>query len=180
MLKTRLPLRAYLPLLLLAAFILLSRNTNVPIEKKPEKEIAGVNEQAKVIKVVDGDTVTVLINDKKETVRVIGINTPETVDPRRKVECFGIEASSKAAELISDKTIELEKDESQSNRDKYNRLLRYVWIDGKDFGKQMISEGFAYEYTYDSPYKYQAEYKKAQTDAQNKQVGLWAQGACSL
>lgn len=135
---------------------------------------------ATIVKVVDGDTIQVNINGTRETVRIIGINTPETVDPRRPVECFGKEASDKAKTLLPvGKTIELEEDLSQDTRDRYNRLLRYVFIDGNDYGKQMISEGFAYEYTYEIPYRYQQDYKAAQQQAQENKRGLWADKACS-
>jgi micrococcal nuclease len=132
-----------------------------------------------VIKVVDGDTVAVNIADKSETIRIIGINTPETVDPRKPVECFGQEASAKAHELLDGKSVILEADATQGERDKYGRLLRYVFLpDGSDFGKTMISEGYAYEYTYSTPYKYQEAYKAAQGEAQTAKRGLWADGVC--
>lgn len=134
---------------------------------------------ATVISVVDGDTVKVDIAGVRETLRIIGINTPETVDPRKPVECFGKEASAKAKELLSNQTIELEADATQGERDKYGRLLRYVFLpNGSDFGKTMISSGLAYEYTYSKPYKYQQEYKAAQADAETSERGLWANGAC--
>jgi hypothetical protein len=78
--------------------------------------------------------------------------------------------------------VELEKDPSQAERDKYNRLLRYVFVnDGElDYGKFMISLGYAYEYTYDTPYKYQIMYKQAQTEAEQAKKGLWADDACII
>lgn len=134
----------------------------------------------KIIKVVDGDTVTVEINGVRETIRIIGINTPETVDPRKPVECFGQEASSRAHALLDNQTVTLEADSTQGERDKYDRLLRYVFLpNGSDFGKQMIFEGYAYEYTYSTPYKYQQDYKTSQSDAENAKRGLWADAACS-
>lgn len=133
-----------------------------------------------VIKVVDGDTISVDIDGTKETIRLIGINTPETVDPRKPVECFGIEASNKAKELLTGKKIVLENDPTQGERDKYDRLLRYVWLeDGTFFNKIMINDGYAYEYTYDTPYKYQAEFEQAEIEARLAKRGLWAGNACS-
>lgn len=132
-----------------------------------------------VTKVIDGDTIDVFLNGKTEKVRVIGINTPETVDPRKPVECFGRQASDKAKSLLLNQTVRVEFDPTQSNRDKYNRLLRYVFINNQtDFGLQMIKEGYAYEYTYDAPYKFQAKYKQAQKEAENSRVGLWENGFC--
>jgi len=135
---------------------------------------------AKVLRVIDGDTIEVSIDSKTEKVRVIGIDTPETVDPRKLVECFGIEASNKATELLKvGSEVYSESDPSQDNRDKYSRLLRYIWInENLDFGKFMIEEGYAYEYTYEIPYKYQASYKKAQKEAEADKKGLWADDVC--
>ncbi len=143
------------------------------------EQTAVSSESAKVIRVVDGDTIRVSLNNQEKTIRLIGINTPETVDPRKEVECFGKEASDKAKELLSGQDIYLESDESQGNTDKYDRLLRYVWLmDGRSFNKLMISQGYAYEYTYDLPYKYQDEFKRAQALAQESKVGLWADTTC--
>lgn len=137
---------------------------------------------AKVIRVVDGDTTEVSLNGKKETVRLIGIDAPETVDLRESVQCFGKEASNKAKELLYGKTITLESDLTQGNRDKYQRLLRYAILeDGTNFSKLMISEGFAHEYTYQSnPYKYQLEFIQAEKNARENKKGLWADGVCGV
>lgn len=136
-------------------------------------------QEAKVNSVIDGDTIQVVIDSKKETLRLIGIDTPETVDPRKPVQCFGKEASAKAKSLLSGKSIRLESDPTQGERDKYQRLLRYVFLeDGTNFNKLMISEGYAHEYTYNTPYKYQAEFKQAQREAEANKVGLWADNAC--
>lgn len=129
-----------------------------------------------VVSVVDGDTVKVNINGKIETIRTIGLNTPETVDPGTPVEYFGKESSDKAKELLLGKNIILEADPSQGDRDKYGRLLRYIFLsDGRDFGKIMIAEGYAYEYTYDTAYKYQTSYKETQALAKIQQKGLWSE-----
>ncbi|OGZ80578.1 MAG: hypothetical protein A2360_02830, partial [Candidatus Staskawiczbacteria bacterium RIFOXYB1_FULL_32_11] len=127
-----------------------------------------------VVKVIDGDTISVNIDGRVETLRLIGINTPETVDPRKPVECFGKEASDKAKELLTGKKVYLEADNTQGERDKYSRLLRYVWLeDGTFFNKKMISDGYAYEYTYDTIYKYQTEFKQAEIEARTTKKGLW-------
>jgi len=127
-----------------------------------------------VVKVVDGDTIDVSLDGKTERIRLIGINTPETVDPRKPVECFGKEASDKAKALLSGKKVYLEADKISGERDKYNRLLRFVFLeDGTSFNLLMIKMGYAYEYTYDVPYKYQAEFKEAQKEAMAAKVGLW-------
>ncbi|PIU03405.1 hypothetical protein COT44_03100 [Candidatus Shapirobacteria bacterium CG08_land_8_20_14_0_20_39_18] len=137
-------------------------------------------QEARVTRVIDGDTIDVLFNGKTERIRFIGINTPETVDPRKPVECFGKEAYRVTNENLMGQMVLLESDSSQTNRDKYNRLLRYVWKDNGtvDFGKVLIATGYAYEYTYDVPYKYQKEYKQAQKEAEEGKKGLWADDAC--
>lgn len=136
--------------------------------------------RASIVKVVDGDTVDVSFNGQTSRVRLIGINTPETVDPRRPVECFGKEASAKAKEILAGQTVSLENDPSQQDRDQYDRLLRYIWLpDGRLFNLEMIAQGYAYEYTYDLPYKYQAIFKQAQRAAENGQIGLWSPQTCS-
>ncbi|KKQ46844.1 MAG: Micrococcal nuclease [Candidatus Woesebacteria bacterium GW2011_GWC1_38_13] len=137
---------------------------------------------AKVSRVIDGDTIEVSIDSKTEKVRIIGIDSPETVDPRNSVECFGILSSNKAREALKiGGDIYLESDPSQDNKDKYSRLLRYVWINEKtDFGRYMIEEGYAYEYTYEKPYKYQSIYKQSQKDAEVGKKGLWADGVCVI
>lgn len=136
--------------------------------------------EAKVDRVVDGDTIQVILGGGKQKVRLIGINTPETVDPRRPVQCFGKEASNHAKEVLTGKTVYLESDPTQDNTDKYKRLLRYVWLDAEtNFNKQMIVDGYAYEYTYNIPYKYQLEFKSAQKEAENARRGLWSSTACA-
>lgn len=153
------------------------------ISDSPTVSILSDKQPAEVLKVIDGDTIAVSINGQKQTIRIIGINTPETVDPRKTVECFGAEASNKAKEYFKDMEYKvwLREDSTQGDKDKYKRLLRYVFTDdgSQDYGLQMIRDGYAYEYTYSTPYKYQEEYKKAQADAQIKKLGLWADNICS-
>src|SRR3712207_834205 len=90
-----------------------------------------------VVKVVDGDTLDVKNKEGiTERLRLIGINTPETVDPRKPVECFGKEASNRAKTLLHGGTVTLEFDPTQDTRDKYGRLLAYVILpDGTNYNK---------------------------------------------
>lgn len=134
----------------------------------------------KVIGVTDGDTITVDINGVNEPIRFIGIDTPETVDPRKPVQCFGKEASNKLKELLEGKQVILEPDSSQGERDKYDRLLRYVFLeDGTNINELMIREGFAHEYTYNLPYKFQETFKKAESEARETKKGLWGKDTCN-
>lgn len=141
--------------------------------------IAAGAEVFDVESVVDGDTIKVSMNGKVETLRLIGIDTPETKDPRKPVQCFGAEASRKATELLAGQKVRLEADASQGERDKYGRLLRYVWrTDGLFFNDWMIRNGYAFEYTYNTPYQYQAIFKEAQRYASDKNLGLWSPSTC--
>jgi len=147
-----------------------------------------------ITKVVDGDTIVVNMNGKNETIRLIGLDTPETVDPQSSlrsrsyyggvgqapVQCFGEEASKKAKEVLDGKSVRIEMDASQGERDKYGRLLAYVFLeDGTLFNQLMIAQGFGHEYTYNLPYKYQEEFKEAEKLAREEKKGLWAPEACA-
>ena len=132
-----------------------------------------------VVRVVDGDTLVVMENGEEVTVRIIGINTPETVDPRRPVECFGEEASRAAKAMLTGEGVTLISDSTQGAVDKYGRALRYVALmDGTDVGLALISSGYAYEYTYDVPYARQSVYQAAEDVARTGGVGLWGEGGC--
>src|SRR3989339_1183298 len=133
------------------------------------------SELVKVVRVVDGDTINVEINGKVEPVRYIGIDTPETVDPRKPVQCFGVEASKKNKELVEGKLVRLEKD--ITDLDKYKRLLRYVWLDDILINLELVKQGFAYSYSYPPDIKYQEQFVKAQQEAREAKRGLW--NACS-
>jgi len=156
--------------------------TQEPVTESGEKKISPTDIPVifyEVTKVIDGDTIDVLIDGKKENIRLIGIDSPEAVDPRKPVECFAKESSNKAKEILTGKRVFLEADPSQGERDKYNRLLRYVFLeDGVNFNKLMVEEGYAHEYTYDLPYKYQDEFIEAEKKAKQEKLGLWADDAC--
>ncbi|OHA19554.1 MAG: hypothetical protein A3C08_02625 [Candidatus Taylorbacteria bacterium RIFCSPHIGHO2_02_FULL_47_18] len=135
----------------------------------------GGEEKVRVVRVVDGDTINVEINSKVEPVRYIGIDTPETVDPRKPVQCFGIEASKKNKELVEGKMVRLEKD--ITDRDKYNRLLRYVWLGDILINKALVEQGFATSYSYPPDVKYQDLFVAAEKKAREDKLGLWT--ACA-
>ncbi len=131
-------------------------------------------EYFEVTRIIDGDTIE--INSRSETIkiRLIGVNTPETVDPRRKVECFGKEASAYTKEILQNRKISIKYDKTQSKTDKYGRLLAYVFRDdGLFVNKEIITNGYGYEYTYIIPYEYQNDFKEAEVYAKQNQLGLW-------
>jgi micrococcal nuclease len=135
---------------------------------------------ATVVEVIDGDTVDVRLDGQVVRLRLIGIDTPEVVDPRQPVQCFGREASAKAHALLDGQTVALEADPTQDDRDRYGRLLRYVWLpDGRPFNLEMIAQGYAFEYTYDLPYKYQAQFQQAERVAREQGRGLWSPATCN-
>lgn len=128
----------------------------------------------KVIKVVDGDTFYIQVDNKKLKIRMLGIDTPETKDPRKIVQCFGKEASDKTKGLILNKYVKLENDITQAEYDKYNRFLAYVYLDDNSLlNSKLIKEGYAHEYTYKVPYLKQAEFKNLEKEAREGKRGLW-------
>lgn len=148
----------------------LSKGETTPTQTlKPHQE----REKVKVKKAVDGDTIQL---ESGQTVRYIGINTPETKDKRKGVECFGKEAFEKNKELVEGKEIRLEKD--VSDKDKYGRLLRYVYVDDIFVNDYLVREGYAYAVTYPPDVKYQTQLKEAQDEARENNRGLWKE--CKL
>lgn len=126
-----------------------------------------------VSRVVDGDTIVVKFADsREEKVRLIGINTPETKHPSKSVEYFGKEASEYTKKHLENKTIELTYD--QVKRDRFGRLLAFVWIDGVMFNQKIILDGYAYSYLkYPFNTKYMNSFRDAQRYAFIKNCGLW-------
>jgi len=137
----------------------------------------------RVARVVDGDTVKVRTPAGDETVRLIGIDTPETKAPGRPVECFGPEASARAEELMPPGTaVVLELDPTQDTRDRYGRLLAYVHVDdgsasGPDsVNRELVQSGHAEVYVFRTPFRYAAEFSRAERAARDSGRGLW--GRC--
>jgi micrococcal nuclease len=143
--------------------------------------VASQSAMYRVTKVVDGDTVNVSINGETIPVRLLGIDTPEVVDSRKIVQCFGKEASEETKKLLINKSVRLEADQTQGDTDQYHRLLRYVFLlDGTLVNDHLIRNGFAFEYTYHSiPYTYQNQFKQAEHDARMNKRGLWADNTCA-
>jgi len=148
----------------------------VGVTAEPIKEAESNTSYYLVTNVVDGDTIDVNINGEIKRIRLIGIDAPEVSEN----ECYNNESFEKAKELLLNKKVSLEADSSQEDKDIYNRLLRYVFLeDGANFNLYMIKDGYALEYTYDKAYKYQNEFKTAQDSAKAGNKGLWNTSACS-
>lgn len=131
------------------------------------------SEQVLVTKVIDGDTVEL---ENGSIVRLLGIDTPETKDPRKPVQCFGKEASAETKDLIEGKFVILEKDISET--DKYDRLLRYIFLPLENnkllfINDYLIREGFARVLTYPPDVKYTEQFLQVQIEAKENRRGLW-------
>lgn len=133
-----------------------------------------------VTKVIDEDTIDINLNGVNTRLRLIGIDAPKSVDHQQPVECLSKEATNFTKQTLEGKLVYLEADNSQGDKDKYNLLLRYVFLeDNTHINKLLIEDGYAHEYTHDLPYKYQKEFKQAQKVAQENKRGLWAYNTCA-
>jgi micrococcal nuclease len=142
-----------------------------------------VQTNATVVRVVDGDTFVATLDAEpgEFRIRMLGVNTPETVDPRRPVECFGKQASTHLKELIEGQRVRLESDPQADERDRYSRLLRNVVLeDGTDVNAALVRDGYAYAYlSYPLNAERKQELKKLQEIARASESGVWSPEVCS-
>lgn len=123
---------------------------------------------------VDGDTIVVDMNGKAETIRFIGVDTPETHKPNTPVQCYGPAAAAFTKNTIGHQTVRLALDPESTNRDRYDRLLRYVYLpDGTLLNKKLIEEGYGFYYPY-FPFTKSSEFAAAERQAMGANRGLWA------
>jgi micrococcal nuclease len=128
---------------------------------------------AKITKVIDGDTMDVSIDGKEDKIRLLLVDTPETHDPDKPVQQFGPEATKFATDTLEGKDVKLEKD--VSDRDKYGRLLVYLWLGDKMFNEMLLEKGFArVAYVYPPNTKYVNEFRKIQEKPQQSGIGIWS------
>jgi micrococcal nuclease len=139
------------------------------VEKEREEEVFRVKN------VIDGDTIKL---ENGDVIRYIGINTPETKHPSKPQECFGQEASKKNEELVEGKEVTLVKDVSETDR--YNRLLRYVYVEDIFVNDYLVKQGFANASSYPPDVKYQDQFRESEQDARENKRGLWADDACAV
>jgi micrococcal nuclease len=128
-----------------------------------------------VVRIVDGDTVVVDVDGAEEKIRLIGIDTPESVDPRRPVECFGKEATAHITDLIPEGTpLRVERDVEA--RDRYDRLLAYLYRADDDLfvNEQMIADGYANVATYPPNVTHVDRFLEAERSARADDRGLWS------
>ena len=129
---------------------------------------------AQVVEIIDGDTIRVSMSGVIDTVRILGIDTPEKYTTRTgHKECYGEEASQYAISVLTGKTIELESDSHQKWRDIYDRKLSHVWIDGELYWENAIELGYAFRYTAKST-KYQKTFINAEKVAKQSKLGVWS------
>lgn len=126
-----------------------------------------------IVSFSDGDTIVVDMQGKDEIVRFIGIDTPETHKPDSPVECYGHEASSYTKDRIGKNRVRLVADTLTTNRDRYDRLLRYVYLqDGTLLNQELLSKGYAFAYAF--PFAKSNDFAKSMQTAQQSKQGLWA------
>jgi micrococcal nuclease len=128
--------------------------------------------KAKVTRVVDGDTLEIDLNGKKETVRLVLVDTPETKHPTKPVQPFGKEASEFTKSSLEGKDITLEKDVTE--RDRYGRLLMYVYLGDKMFNETLLEQGLARVAVYQPDVKYIDKFRALQKKAQESGIGIWS------
>jgi micrococcal nuclease len=159
---------------------------NVPPTPALTAPVGDVSDGVTVTRVIDGDTIEIAGGDPstsaqgspstsaqgRERVRYIGINTPETVDPRKPVQCFGVEASARNKELVGGKVVRLVRD--VSDRDRYGRLLRYVWAGDTFVNLALVREGYAAADTYPPDVAHAEEFRQAEAEARAAGRGLWS------
>lgn len=126
----------------------------------------------RIVSFADGDTIVIDMQGAEEIVRFIGVDTPETHKPNSPVECFGPEASAYTKARIGNDRVKLVADTLTTNRDRYNRLLRYVYLqDGTLLNQELVSKGYAFAYAF--PFAKSSDFAKTMKTAQTTKQGLW-------
>ncbi|MDA0169140.1 thermonuclease family protein [Solirubrobacter taibaiensis] len=133
--------------------------------------------RGRVVTVIDGDTIKVEVDGRADTVRLVGIDTPESRRPETPVECGSKKAATALRHLVLDRDVVLLSDPTQDAVDKYGRALAYVEVDGRDAGEAMVASGWAKAYVYGGvEFSRVAAYRAAQAAAANRRAGV--HGSC--
>ena len=144
----------------------------VAVVQLTESGAAPRTHAAYVVRVIDGDTIEVHLERGTATVRLMGIDTPETTHPTRPVEYYGLEAAALTETALSGKTVTLTPDVTGDREDQYGRLLRYVTVQGVDVNAALVREGYARAVPGFS-YSRRAEFIALEDAARSRGVGLW-------
>ncbi|MCY7962712.1 thermonuclease family protein [Bacillus inaquosorum] len=137
---------------------------------KKHKKLADVT----LDRAVDGDTIKVIYNGKKDTVRYLLVDTPETKKPNSCVQPYGEDASKRNKELVNSGELQLEFDKGD-RRDKYGRLLAYVYVDGKSVQETLLKEGLArVAYVYEPNTKYIDQFRLDEQEAKSEKRSIWS------
>ena len=135
----------------------------------------GDSPPVRVVAVLDGDTLDVAWAGRRERVRLLGVDTPETVDPDRPVGCYGPEAAAFTHQRLQGRTIRLQFD--RERRDRFGRLLAYVDVDGHRFNDELLAGGYARLLVIPPNGKYARAMLDQELEARSAGRGLW--GACT-
>jgi micrococcal nuclease len=156
---------------------------HAPAASDPASAASGLSEAGRtpghaavVTRTVDGDTIYVRYRGREIDVRLIGVDTPETVDPTQPVGCYGPQASHFTERTLTGEPIRLEFDVER--HDRYGRVLAYVWLRGRLFNQRLAAQGYAVVSTYPPNVRYESRFEAAQAIAMRDDRGLW--GACPV
>jgi micrococcal nuclease len=138
----------------------------------------GQEQRGRVVTVIDGDTIKVELDGRTDTVRLLGIDTPESQRPQTPVECGSKKAAATLRRLVLDRDVVLRGDPTQDAVDRFGRSLAYVEVDGRDAGEAMVASGWAKPYVYRGvEFERVDAYRAAQRGAASRRAGV--HGACS-
>lgn len=129
---------------------------------------------ARVTHVIDGDTVRAIVGGDEVTIRLIGIDTPETDGPFTDLECYGEEATAYARDRLDDQQIGLEFDVERTDR--YDRMLAYLWLGDELVNESILAQGAGVLLTIPPNVAHVERFEDAQRVAREDERGLW--GAC--
>jgi len=147
----------------------------LPLESSLIKDVKETPAIYRVVTVIDGDTIRVDIGGTVETVRLIGIDTPEIANPNNsQSDYYGPEAAQYVRQILEKQSVYLIPDPMNSNRDKYGRLLRYVFLEnGTLVNAKLVENGFAFNYIYE-PFQFMKQFDYLEKQAKEKRLGLWS------
>lgn len=181
--------KAFIVSMLAAIMVAFFTSVGIPLEEQQVEEVVRENlpglhtetsakaeQQGRVVQVIDGDTIIIATETGRETIRLIGIDAPETAYANNgDADCYASEATAAVTSFLDNQAVTLATDPTQDTRDTYDRLLAYVTVDSVDLGEWLLREGYVREYTFRGvQYQKQAMYKAAERAAQNTKRGLWS------